>query len=51
MSAQTGLSQYNNYLVAIAILVISAFLYKKYKRRKLMDPKYTFRQFIGRKKK
>ena len=51
MSAQTGLSQYNNYFVAIAILVISAFLYKKYKRRKLMDPKYTFRQFIGRTKK
>ncbi|MCK4555081.1 MAG: COG1361 S-layer family protein [Candidatus Aenigmarchaeota archaeon] len=51
MNAQTGLSQYNNYFVAIAILVILAFLYKKYKRRKLMDPKYTFRQFIGRKKK
>ncbi|MCK5233940.1 MAG: COG1361 S-layer family protein [Candidatus Aenigmarchaeota archaeon] len=51
MNTQTGLSKYNNYFVAIAILVISAFLYKKYKRRKLMDPKYTFRQFIGRKKK
>ena len=51
MTAQTGLSSYNNYFVVVAILVISAFLYRKYKKRKLMDPKYTFRQFIGRKKK
>jgi hypothetical protein len=42
-------SKYKGYLVTIAIVVIGLVFYKGYKKRKLKNPRFKFRDFFRKK--
>lgn len=42
-------TQYGSYIAGIAILIVAFFICREYKKRKLFDPDFKFRDFIKRK--
>ncbi|MBW2973736.1 COG1361 S-layer family protein [Candidatus Woesearchaeota archaeon] len=51
MQQEGFFSKYKWYIIGIAVLIVGFFLYRKYKRKKLENPKFKLRDLFKRKKK